>query len=274
MENASNITNASRRYSSFMAEYRMVMSWTLGMETVFMIVGTLLNLWLMLSILTSRDLRVRMRNQLIVNMSIINLVQTVIKSPVLILKCTAILHKVLLTREFFCHTYSIMTVVEFTQSFISDWLMVFIIAIFIANIMDMDLESKVTPQVSRLMKAILHLLPWFVAIVITTISISQVTRWYPCLLIPYRNLYIFEIVYTIIPTSLAVLLMVAAILLRIRRFNRGSSTADGNMGVQLIGKGPEIDNTFAYMLAGAICVACEICNLIFVFEIMDWKYRG
>ncbi|RUS88964.1 hypothetical protein EGW08_003300, partial [Elysia chlorotica] len=274
MENASNITNTSRRYDSFMDEYRLVMSWTLGMETVFMLVGTALNLWLMLSILTSRDLRVRMRNQLVVNMNAVHLVHTMFTSPVIILQCIAVLKRVFWSYEFFCHTYSIIIIIEFIQSFIADWLMVFIMCIFISNITDIDLASKVTPLVSRLIKATMHLLPWLVAIIVTPISISQVTRWYPCLLVPYKQLYIFETVYTVIPTCLTVLLMVAAVVLRFRRFSTGSSTASGNMGVQLLGKGPEIDNTFAYLLAAAVCVACEICHLVFVFEIMDWKYRG
>ena len=274
MDNTSNITNSSKRYSSFIDEYRMVMNWTLAMESVYMVVGTALNLWLIVSILTSRDLRVVMRNQLIVNMSLVNIVQTIFKCPTMVFKCVYILHRIMLTREFFCHTYSIITTVEFVQSFIADWLMVFMVIIFITHILDIDLATKVTPQGSCICKAVMHLLPWLVAIIVTPISISQATRWYPCLLVPYRKLYIFETVYTIIPTCLTVLLMVVATILRFRRFSRGSNTASGNMAVHLIGKGPEIDNTLAYLLAAGICVLCEICNLIFVFEVISWKYRG
>ncbi|GFS15638.1 hypothetical protein ElyMa_003192300 [Elysia marginata] len=275
MENASNITNSSKRHvSKYFEDYRMVVTWTLAIETVFMVVGTGLNLWFLLSILTSKDLRVRMRNQLIVNLNAVHLLQTTVKCPVLILKNAAVLHRVLLTREFFCHTYSIITSADQTQSFIADWLMVFIVGIFIANIMDVDVASKWTPQVSRFSKAAMHLLPWVVAIVVTPIGISQATRWYPCLVIPWRKLYIFETVYTIIPTAITLLLMVIAIVLRYRRFSHGSRTGGANMGVQLIGKGAEIDNTFAYVFAAFLCVACEVCHLIFSFEIIEWKYRG
>lgn len=276
MENATNITNSSKGDNgrSYFSNYILLMRWTVGMETVYTIVGTMLNLWLLLSILTSRDLRVRMRNQLIVNLCIVHLVQTLIKGPLQILKSLNILYRLVMTWEFFCHTYSIIMNVDYAQSLLADWLMVFLVGIFIANILDLDVSSKWTPQVSLLSKAVMHLFPWIVAIIITPVAIHQASRGFLCLFVPYNKLFVFETAYTLIPLGITVLLIIVAVVLRYRRFSRGSSTSGANMAVILIGKGPEIDNVFAYILASAICIACEICHLIIAFEFAGRKYRG
>ncbi|GFN93948.1 LOW QUALITY PROTEIN: hypothetical protein PoB_002045400 [Plakobranchus ocellatus] len=241
MDNASNITNKTWDKSEQIRIFLQVMTWTAALEIIFTVVGTFLNLWLLGSILTSRDLRVRMRNQLICNLSILNLVQTVIKSPAMTSIAIIFLYRIRVSIDVFCQTFSITTVVEFIQSFIGDWLMVFVIIIFIAHILDFDATAKLTPRTVKICKVVMHIAPWIAGIIITFISVVMLTRWHPCLIIPYEKMYAFEIAYTIIPTILSIVLLVVAFVLRQRRFSRGTSTASGHMGVQLLGRGPEID---------------------------------
>ncbi|GFO19637.1 hypothetical protein PoB_004614200 [Plakobranchus ocellatus] len=167
-----------------------------------------------------------------------------------------------------------MTALELIQSFIHDWLMVLIVIIFIAHILDLNAEAKLTPQTLRVCKGVMNIAPWIAATILTVVGILSLRRSKLCFFFSSTKFYILEIPCTIIPTTLTIVLLVVAFVLRKRRFSRGTSTASGNMGVQLLGRGPEIDNTTAYVVAVAVFAICEICNQIYFFDAKNLIYRG
>ncbi|GFO19635.1 hypothetical protein PoB_004614000 [Plakobranchus ocellatus] len=152
--------------------------------------------------------------------------------------------------------------------------MVLIVIIFISHILDLNAEAKLTPQALRVCKGVMNIAPWIVAIIFTIVGVLLLRRSNFCLSFSSTKYYILEIPCTIIPITLTIVLLVVAFVLRHRRFSRGTITASGNMGVQLLGRGPEIDNTIAYVVAVAVFAICEICNQIYFFDAKNNIYRG
>ena len=238
-------------------EYKNALQAVYISHSVFIALGTSLNLWLFFSIVTSKDLRERFRNQLICNMAVLHLTESLIKSPVIIALILKTLSGETIKQP--CHFIATITNTERIQSFIVDWLLVFLVVLFLAQVLDFNLANKLTPLGLRIGKVVLHVLPWLAALVVTPSLVYFYQGGSSCLSAPYLSHYVFTAINTVTPIILSILLLILATTISCLRRQAWAST----MSAHLIIAPSNVDNYFAYIIAVVTSATCEVCNIAF-----------
>ncbi|RUS75774.1 hypothetical protein EGW08_016460 [Elysia chlorotica] len=251
------------------SEYRHALQAIYISHCVFVVIGTLLNLWLFFCIVTSKDLRERFRNQLICNMAVLHLTESLIKSPIIV----AFILKVLSgnTIEEPCHFIAAINNTERIQSFIVDWLLVFLVALFLAQVLGCSPPNKLTPLSLRIGKVLLHVLPWAAALVVTPSLVYFYQGENACLSPPYLSHFVFTSINTVTPVILSMVLAILATALSCWRRQSWAS----RMGANLINGPRDVDSCFAYIAAVVTTAACEICNVAFYMYLkINMRFLG
>ena len=246
---------------------------------LLMLFGSATNLWFVTCILTSRDLRHRLRTQLICNLSLSSLLVTLVRAPVVVASLTYFLDGSLGsgTWDTLCHLDTAEEASDFIQSGLVDWLLVILVAVFVASILDFDLSVKLTPRSLRICKIALHLIPWLVIIITTPLSITAAEDESGCSNINSDHYPIYVIFYTIVPIGICIfLLAVSGVLICWRSgIRQGAVPASGNSRHQpVVRRASMRDPPYAYMLAVAVAAGCEICQIIFFFDRMEFDPTG
>lgn len=128
--------------------------------------GSAINIWLLLAILLDGTLRKRLRNQLICSLFIAYLIDTLSEFPVMI---TDRFRTYFLT----CKEVTVRASVDFIQNAVENWLFVFLIAVFITQLLKLDLRTKMGPKFSRIGTFFILLCPWIVALFLIPVAVSM-----------------------------------------------------------------------------------------------------
>ena len=246
---------------------------------LLMLFGSAINLWFITCILTSRDLRHRLRTQLICNLSLSSLLVTLVKAPIMGVCFSLVVHRITMDWASICRLTTLVDVLDTLQSGLGDFLLVTLILLFIASELDFDLSTRLTPGTVRILKIAGHLTPWLVITIATAVAFRalQEETPYGSNSIHYKNVYLFPIFFTISPLGISILLLVAYRVLVWRRGGGGQGAGAGNgdsRGEQLVGQAPEKDSPYVYILAVVVAAGCELCQTILHFEWKDEKFRG
>ncbi|GFO45992.1 hypothetical protein PoB_007249700 [Plakobranchus ocellatus] len=239
------------------------------------LLGLFVNIWLFASIITSREIRVRMRNQIICSILILHLLEIVFMQSITFFKTIDILWVMEWPLFKTCYYLDYSLSMSLIETVISDYLIVIVCAIFLAQLLEFDPATRLTPVTLRLGKLAFLSFPWVLGLIAIPVSLELIAvKDYPCVKIDTSKHYVFCVIYTILPICLSIMLISAALLLRWRRFRLGPLTVQNNTGVQQMGLGAEIDNPLAYIAAVAVCVLCEIVSIFIIFEASSGHSRG
>ncbi|CAG5116616.1 unnamed protein product [Candidula unifasciata] len=252
----SNITNATT-YTDFENQWQILLSVFRGNQVFTSVVGSVVNLWFLAAILSSPEVRSRLRNKIICNRFILHL-----------LNCTIILpNSIHLTgqRIISCLHYAIVDNLVLMHQLIANWLLVMLLAVFIAQIEGFNPRTRLSPKSAILGTAVLLVFPWIASLVIVPVIIHEYTKhlktsWACFFTAGLDSLQVFRSIDTALPIFLAVLLVIIAAVLRRRRFALGNTS--GSIQAELFEPGPEIDNTLPYVVAVVVSTACDLLRLI------------
>ncbi|GFR80147.1 hypothetical protein ElyMa_000574000 [Elysia marginata] len=234
-------------------------------DIVVLVLGGLSNGWLLASIMTSTTLRTRLRNQFICCLATVNILQELCVSSLEVIYTMAFILRNRLGST--CALYVFYQLMTITCNILADLLVLMIAVVFLAQVLDFVPESKFSPRYLRIGKIGLLAFPWAFAVVVGPPSLLAISsKRGNCLFPDYRLFYIIEFVFTVFPLCVASVIIGVGVVLRCTRFGRGNITAQGNMGVQLMGSGPEIDSSLAYIGAVVVCAATETLMLLVYFN--------
>ena len=239
-------------------------------EMLFVAVGVSINAWLLASILSSQELRVRIRNQFLCCIAIQNIFDDVFIAIPNIAWYFSILNSKPIVS---CPMYMFTKMINVICSITSDFLIVALACVFLAQVLDFKPGSRLKVGQLRVGRVIALTLPWTLAAVAGPLSVWSISyQRRSCSVVNVRKYFILESSFTVFPLCLATAVIAVAVTLRQLRFGHGRLTAQGNMDVQLMGSGPEIDNSSAYIGAILVCAACEVSRLVAYFLIGNQKY--
>ncbi|RUS74373.1 hypothetical protein EGW08_017854 [Elysia chlorotica] len=241
-------------------------------ETIFVVAGVLLNTWIIASILSSKPIRAVFRNQIICAILVVGLVDDLAVSPVFISSTYLILTKMTYLA---CAWETFLDTMRIICSFVQDYLVVALSLVFLAQVLAFDPNSKFSPRKILIGKALVLAFPWAFAIIASPLSLRGISlEGFECVILDARKMYMIESAFTITPLAVAGLVFATAVVIRCVRFNEGRITAQGNMGVQLMGSVPQVDGSLPYIVVWLVCVVCEIMYVVILFRLKFGKSHG
>ena len=269
----SNNSNGTSRYYHDPNELRTAVTLLIVSDCTFAVLILIINAWLLGSILTSPEMRARLRNQLICSVAILHILDCLMLTSIDIAFWFSYFFRFRIPLNCAFHNY--LQVIKVTSSSVSDLQVVLLACTFLAQVLDFDPTAKLGLRRLRIATIAFLLFPWLFSLLVCPLSLIWInSTGYPCIHIGWKQYYIVECVFTITPLCVAAVVIAVAVLFRYTRFGGGSITAQGNMGVHLMGSGREIDSSLAYIGAWLVCVACETFLLVVYFEIKSMILKG
>ena len=209
-------------YDVYLQRIRGTAITVIGFDILLCTLGTFLNIWFAASILSCRDLRKTFRNQLICNLAISHLFQTLVASPAEIVNLLDLLHPPW-NNDVYCRALAVESIFGYIQSGLADWLILFLVATFVVNSLKIKMAEKRNTRCVVFCKLVLHISPWLLVVAATLLSIIKLFGPDQCHVVHYFQLYLYEAFYTILPTSISIGLLVALYVWRRRQASRGVS---------------------------------------------------
>ncbi|CAL1541671.1 unnamed protein product [Lymnaea stagnalis] len=239
------------------------------MDCIMLPLGLALNAWMLLAIVTSPDMRRRMRNKLIASFCIQHLLESLIQLPMNIDGISRFLNG----QSVSCHHISAIFHTYLMQDFISNWTLVIFVAVYMAHVCDYRPQARLPAALPacRAAFAILNkpvvassaLLasPWILACLIFpplifSQSMVKLVSYGDCYVETYRGYFIFKSLDNAIPLLLALGLLVTAAVFRRRRLSGGIAVRGAQ--VELIERGPDVDSWHPYAAAVSVVGVCEV----------------
>ena len=256
----SEMANGKSFYDWFILHYGAKIKIVIGFDGLLCTIGTFVNLWFLWSILSSVALRRTLRNQLICNLIIAHLFQTLILSPAEIAYLVDILNPPW-TQASLCNTETVESIIGHIQSALADWLVVFLVGTFCASSLRLNLAAKITPRCSTALQVAMHIFPWILVVTVTSVSIQVLFGPEKCHNIPSSQRYVYETMYTILPTCISILLLIICVAKR----NQATSPQT-SMARQQLETAPETDRLSAYVVMIIIVILCEIASILVNFQ--------
>ncbi|GFR81065.1 hypothetical protein ElyMa_004060500 [Elysia marginata] len=225
--------------------------------------GTLLNAWFLLAVMTSQPHRTRLRSQLFCNLCVVHFGVSMIKSPVMVF-----FSKLLLDAAYWstmCDSLSLTVPLEMVYSFILDWLLVFTITVYLANVLDFDPTRTLGPRVVNAGKVFINILPWVASPALFPLlrDLFPAQDW--CIKQVSSNRQKFALVNLMAPSVVCIVTVSVAFVLYCRRINRTSDS--GSMWDRIFRHGGEMDSPLPYAVAIGINAACEGAFIFCVFKL-------
>ncbi|KAI8794793.1 hypothetical protein BgiBS90_005169, partial [Biomphalaria glabrata] len=223
---------------------------------IVMVSGTLLNLWLLLAIATSQELRSRMRNKLLISTCVLHLLLCLVEGP---LQTTFAY-----SNEHVCSHFYAAINTELMLDFVSNYTLLTMVIVFVLQLIDLKLSVWLSMLEQRLVTVGVILLPWVASLITIPAMImgSVKVRITPECSIPY-SYATMRLLDTLLPLSLAAVITVVAVLKKRRRFRAGFTSS--GMQVELLSPGPEMDEAKTYVAAVGVALCCD--SIIALFEL-------
>ncbi|XP_013070643.2 uncharacterized protein LOC106057826 [Biomphalaria glabrata] len=225
---------------------------------IVMVSGTLLNLWLLLAIATSQELRSRMRNKLLISTCVLHLLLCLVEGP---LETTFDY-----SNEHLCSHFYAAINIELMLDFVSNYTLLTMVIVFVLQLMDLKLSVWLSMLRQRLVTVGVISLPWVASLITIPAMVmgSAKVRITPECSVPYSHATM-RLLDTLLPLSLAAVITVVAVLKKRRRFRAGFTSS--GMQVELLSPGPEMDEAKTYVAAVGVALCCDSIIALFEFEL-------
>ncbi|XP_059144011.1 uncharacterized protein LOC131931288 [Physella acuta] len=232
-------------------------------DSLCIILGNVINIWLLLAILTSSDIRSRIRNKILACLCVCNIAESSILAPLeLSLNLRQVDRNVCILVELMYHLQCVL-------DFCSNWYLVIIFILYIIQIKDIDVSVYVNPTFHKIGPVLLVVSPMIIAILTVPVimkvyhdeflNLHKIS--YTCVFPTYSSLMIFKILDSVLPILMVIILLVIALYLRRQRLLIESS--GGSMEVELINRTSPLDNVLPYVLAVAATFVCNILEVVY-----------
>ncbi|XP_059166800.1 uncharacterized protein LOC131949053 [Physella acuta] len=245
--------NESDYYDSLEDVEKLIEPVLFSSSIIMMILGTLVNIFLVSAILTSPVLRLKLKNRIIAMMCVCFLGEVSLEIARSILEYKEI-H---FTDYHFWNLYINTHVIE---DFISLWYVVVLLIIYIAKLYDLDPSRTLSLKFVKLGSAVILVIPLILSATIIPVMIESMNSHSQDYL-SIENMLKLRAVSTITPFIVAIVLTVVAGVIYRRRFSHGflgQSTC-----VDLINRGTVVDRPVAYIIATSVCVVCYAVHIFF-----------
>ena len=230
---------------------------------VLFALGTTLNLWFLLAVMTSPHHRARLRSQLLCNLCVLHLAVSLVKSPVMIFYSRLLLDTLYMSTM--CDAISLAVPLEVAYSFIEDWLLVFIATAFLFNVLDCDPSRSLGAWSVTVAKIFIHILPWVISPALTPLLKNLLPSYDWCLAPLSYDKIKYALDHLLAPNSMCAVITSAACAFFCKRAARAS--ASGNMSSRSVYHSSEVDSPVAYVVSVSMNVACESALIYCVFEL-------
>ncbi|XP_059144010.1 uncharacterized protein LOC131931287 [Physella acuta] len=265
--NSTNSTLIKKRY-----DFSTVINVMIASDSFVVILGAVINVWLVAAILSSPELRARFRNKIIVCLSVCFLTESFLRAPI-----ELVVHSSFKKRRkgFGCLLMSVMANIQLLQDFISNWYVVMLLLVFVAQIKDINPRAKLQPLAITFGTAVVLFLPWLLSLITIPSVMSSYSRvfvynstryWSSCIYPTSESLLIFKSLDSAVPLLTTLVLMILAIVFRRQRFRRGFSAT--GMRVELISQGPAIDTLPAYIALVTTAIFCNVIDALLCFDVI------
>ncbi|GFO00635.1 hypothetical protein PoB_002714000 [Plakobranchus ocellatus] len=255
-------------YMSVERQYEDANRFSLLFSSALFGLGTILNLWFVIAILTSPFHRVKLRNQLICNLSIFYLAVALVKSPIMLF------YSQLLLQDFewatLCDSLTLSVQLELVSNFIQDWLIFFIVTDYLTTVARFDPSKWLHPRLVNTGKFIIHILPWIASPALYPLLVPLLSQLSWCIT-PLPNLVHTDVLFTMMaPVVASIVITFVAYALTCWRGSRHADSQE--LEHRLITQDGQIDNPLVYVFVMVVSVACEAAFLISVFMIATKTY--
>ena len=233
-------------------------------ECVFLVLAFFINLWFLASILSSKKLRARVRNQMIAGLSFLNVLMAAILSSIQTFNAFRLLNQWKLSEHYRCHAVAYTKTMALMESIFEDYMILTLIVVFLAQVLNFRPASRLKPSHLKIGHAALLLGPWVLGLVAAPPSLALMSfRGYPCVNARRPQLLVLDVIYTLVPIAASIMMVAAAVVIRYSRARQGDASGHRSLGAQLMGSGPEEDSPIPYALAVGLCLLCEITDISF-----------
>ncbi|XP_055874809.1 uncharacterized protein LOC106076118 isoform X1 [Biomphalaria glabrata] len=257
--NSSNQTYFDLDDSFFDTAMKLAVAFT-AFYGIVIVLGTLLNLWLLLAIATSQELRSRMRNKLLISTCVLHLLFCLVEGP--------LQTSFSFSTDYghFCFHFYATVNIELMLDFVSNYTLLTMVIVFVLQLMDLKLSVWLSSLGQRLVTVGVILLPWVASLITIPAMImgSAKVRITPECSIPY-SYATMRLLDTLLPLSLAIVITVMALLKKRRRFRAGFTSS--GMQVELLSPGPEMDEAKTYIAAVGVALCCDSIIALLEFEL-------
>ncbi|CAG5127623.1 unnamed protein product [Candidula unifasciata] len=220
MSNNSSVeTNASQWFSyrtpgpnMFTYYYRA----TVTLDTIFIVAGTLINVWFLAAILLSRELRSRMRNKFICGLLVVNLAETFIHLPMSVIR--GVVGALYAYHLLNCHFISAANNIYHIIDFVGNWYILILVCVYMAQIL--TFEPQLTPVWKNIVTAVIFTAPCVFAVLLVPLTMKTFSPIPSsrCLINSPKATEVYRSLDTIVPQVLASLLLIATAVVRQRRY--------------------------------------------------------
>lgn len=248
----------------FFVSYFTVAKW-IDVSTI--VIGTAINTWLIAAILSSKDLRSRMRNKMLIGMCFQHLFEVLIYLPLQLKVNDG--YKIL----YQCHFAKAYILVFYSNEFVSNWNFVMILAFAVYTAHGSEVFSKMTGYKRVIGSYGVLLAPWlssfiFMLPIVFGFQFASISK-NPSGVCKGDQARTRPIILTLtvgIPVTLVVMLFAALVFLKRRR--QAMEKQDEDMSQQLIDESSEADPLAPFVAFVLIVVLCDIW-ILNMFQVVD-----
>ncbi|BFZ00691.1 hypothetical protein BsWGS_03730 [Bradybaena similaris] len=260
MSNHSGVENNASRLandtSDYLDTYRHFYIASITVDTTFSVAGTLINVWFLAALLLSPEIRSRIRNRIICGMLVVHLTEAMILCPLSVIRVTTILLKRYESLD--CYFETVHNSIYHIQDFVGNWYLLTLLCIYTAQVM--NFEPKFTPLWKNILNVLLFMSPCIFALLVVPIVMKSYYARYSddrCLVTTFESIKVYKSLDTVVPQTLATLLLAVTAVLKYRRYYQRRSF--DTLNAQLIDDGSQTDPWYPFVALFITAVASDFC---------------
>lgn len=252
--------NASRwaNYSSqYMDSYRYFYKVLITVDTTFAVAGTLINAWFLAALLLSPEIRARIRNKIICSMLVVNLTEAAILCPLSMIRLASILLRVYDRLD--CYFETVYDIIYHIEEFLGNWYLVILLGVNTVQLT--NIRPTVTPLRTKMLTALIFVTPCvFILLFVPLTMEGYYHAGKRCLTSTFQLIKVYISLNTVVPLTLAIILLVVSAAIKCRRYLQGRSSS--SLRVQLIDDSSQVDPLHPFIAIFATVVASDFCLMV------------
>ncbi|BFZ00702.1 hypothetical protein BsWGS_03741 [Bradybaena similaris] len=233
------------------------------------VAGTLINIWFLVALLLSPEIRSGIRNKIICGMLVAHLTEAVILCPFAVISSASFLLRT--TSSLDCSFWTIENNIYHIQDFVGNWYLFILLSVYTAQVM--NFEPKLTPLRIKILTVAAFVAPCVFAVLFVPLTMkSFYLRYFDdrCFFSTRDALKVFTSLETAVPLTLSGLLLVATAVLKYRRYPQGRSS--DTLHAQLIDAGSQINSLHPFIAIFVTAVASDFCMMMWFYK--PWFFKG
>lgn len=235
----------------------------LAFSSAVFALGTLLNTWFLLAVMTSQSHRSKLRSQLLCNLCVLHLGVSLVKSPLMVF-----FSKLLLDAAYWstmCDSLSLAIPLELVHSFLLDWLLVFTATVYLASVLGLDPAKRIGKRAVAVGKVLLNTLPWIASPALYPLLRDLFVSPDWCQNQVATRKHTYALVNLTVPTLACIVIISVACGLYCKRVS--GATGKKSLWNRMLRHEGGIDNPLIYFLTVGMSAALEGAFIFCVFKL-------